>query len=358
IMTSSQTKSIANPDSSTLKHLLEISDRSHYDIHYNVYFSNHLSHALVALHKLGATNERLEEFRQFYIKQLDPPKPKSKIITQDNWHEYLGKLHSYAELGDYFDDELKRLGSKERLLEEYLPKLVDVMSGDATHGIINLGYAVHSPYEQSLTEALAYMVYSYVYLGHLEAHDESGVTDVIVHPYDGCNEFVQLLKYVNKDALTMQQGMEQKCLEEPYCQLPGTVAKRLFIIRDTQEYSLKLQQYARQIKTIDKVKDEQLMELAHALSVAVLLAYEGTIPEPDNFFMLHGVTSCWAFRQTLKYFTNPKQLRSALYSFVMTIVAVYLTQGIPEFILRDGSFPLFNIDNQSRQYCFMSRKEA
>ncbi|CAF1598947.1 unnamed protein product, partial [Didymodactylos carnosus] len=154
--------------------------------------------------------------------------------------------------------------SIERLLEEYLPKLVDGMSGDATHGIINLGYAVHSPYKQSLTEALAYMVYSYVYLGHLEAYDESGITDVVVHPYDGCNEFVQLLKYVNKDALTMQQEMEQKCLEEPYRQLPGTVGKRLFIIRDTQEYSLKLQQYVRQIKAIDRVKDEQLMELTHA----------------------------------------------------------------------------------------------
>jgi len=54
-----------------------------------------------------------------------------------------------------------------------------------------------------------------------------------------------------------------------------------------------------------------------------------TAPE-DDFFLLHGVTSAWAFARLLPYVRCAGDRRSALYNYVATLLGAYVSQGMPE----------------------------
>ncbi|CAF1612559.1 unnamed protein product [Didymodactylos carnosus] len=160
-----------NSNIDTLKVLIEKCGSSSFDIVYGKkFFFNHTLHGLIALHKLHASDERLQEFFDIYTKLLNPPvplNPDDPPLTETNWTDYLGKEKRFVELADYFERVKRELGDKKKLLQKYLPKLIDGISGEATHGIIHLGYALHSPDEKSLSDALAALTWSYRYLGHL-----------------------------------------------------------------------------------------------------------------------------------------------------------------------------------------------
>ncbi|CAF5119731.1 unnamed protein product [Rotaria sp. Silwood1] len=166
------TTSIANTNDETLREIIEATGRYRYHIKYEGFKINHMLHVLVAQHQFGASDNRLREITETLTEFFD------------------------KELDDRFN------GDKTALLVEYLSQLIDGMSGIATHGIIHLGYALRSPSKQSIADALALMVYSYKTLGHMNANKHQMIEDKEspVDPYFGCNELIQLLKFVQKDA--------------------------------------------------------------------------------------------------------------------------------------------------------------
>ncbi len=143
-----------------------LNDQS-YHIEFNVYLSNHVKHAVVALKGLGASSQRIKEYYDTYVKcttygyGLEPQRPSENIITQDNWQVYFGKHCSFTSYCQFFDQKEKELGM-ERLLGEYVPSLLPGCVGSLMHGTIHLGWALDSGNRWMIIEGLAYMAFSYV----------------------------------------------------------------------------------------------------------------------------------------------------------------------------------------------------
>ncbi len=143
-----------------------LNDQS-YHIEFNVYLSNHVKHAIVALKGLGASPQRIKEYYDTYVKcttygyGLEPPKPSEHTITQDNWKVYFGKHCSFTSYCQFFDQKEKELGM-ERLLGEYVPSLLPGCVGSLMHGTIHLGWALDSGNRWMIIEGLAYMAFSYL----------------------------------------------------------------------------------------------------------------------------------------------------------------------------------------------------
>jgi len=76
--------------------------------------------------------------------------------------DILSSIEYFVKLAEFFDYEcqIRFNDDKHSLLHEYLPQLIDEISGALTHGIIHLGFALKSPSSQSIGDALAYMVFS------------------------------------------------------------------------------------------------------------------------------------------------------------------------------------------------------
>ena len=55
------------------KFLLENSFRNKFYVEYDGFLSNHLAHAAIALHYLGATVTHLDGFAAAYVGKLEPP---------------------------------------------------------------------------------------------------------------------------------------------------------------------------------------------------------------------------------------------------------------------------------------------
>jgi len=97
--------------------------------------ANHLAMALVALDRLGASDERLREFAAFYERRLRA-KPESEIARSTK-----------------FAAELKEKG-REAFLRDAVAPLTPGLASEAFHGLIRTAYAVDSGDDVDLPDAL------------------------------------------------------------------------------------------------------------------------------------------------------------------------------------------------------------
>ena len=91
--------------------------------------ANHLPMVLVALHRMGASDERLEAYCQIYHRQngLVPVPEPIGAITRDNWREFLGQREREADYRTFFAGEVAHLGATPAALL-YLPELTPGMA--------------------------------------------------------------------------------------------------------------------------------------------------------------------------------------------------------------------------------------
>jgi hypothetical protein len=128
--------------------------------------ANHLPMVLVALHRMGASDERLEVYCQIYHKQngLVPVLEPIGAITRDNWREFLGQREREADYRAFFADEFARLGATPAALL-YLPELMPGMAASATHAFMRMAYATMTDSDEETGVSLAYWAATYLSLG-------------------------------------------------------------------------------------------------------------------------------------------------------------------------------------------------
>src|SRR6202789_2918587 len=104
--------------------------------------ANHLPMVLVALHRMGASDDRLEAYRQIYDKQNGLVAVPERIgaITRDNWRGFLGQREREGDFRPFFAGEVARLGAPPAA-HLYLPELVPGMAASATHAFMRMAYA-------------------------------------------------------------------------------------------------------------------------------------------------------------------------------------------------------------------------
>jgi questin oxidase-like protein len=128
--------------------------------------ANHLPMVLVALHRMGASDERLEAYCQIYHKQngLVPVPEPIGAIRRHNWREFLGQREREADYRTFFAGEVARLGATPAALH-YLPQLMPGLAASATHAFMRMAYATLTDSDEETGVALSYWAATYLPLG-------------------------------------------------------------------------------------------------------------------------------------------------------------------------------------------------
>jgi hypothetical protein len=128
--------------------------------------ANHLPMVLVALHRMGASDERLEDYCHFYHEQngLVPVPEPIGTITRDNWREFLGQREREGDYRTFFAGEVARLGATPAAIH-YLPQLMPGMAASATHAFMRMAYATMTDSDEETGVSLAYWAATYLALG-------------------------------------------------------------------------------------------------------------------------------------------------------------------------------------------------
>jgi hypothetical protein len=122
---------------------------------YQGQLTNHLPMALHALHQLGATPQRLQEFYDGYCQRLITLAPVSRAEAVGNWQSLRGHKDSFRALMATFTDLIEQRGVQQ-VLRESLPLLMPGVAAAAFHGVIRTAHAVESGHRGEIAAALAY----------------------------------------------------------------------------------------------------------------------------------------------------------------------------------------------------------
>lgn len=126
--------------------------------------SNHLPMALLALHRLGADEARLQAFAECYATRLPPASPPVAWPAGDAWTPRLGELAAEPAYRGLFMQWLA-LEDANDVLRQVLPRLMQGCGAVAFHGLIRTAHAVQSAHPQELVNALAYWACRWLDLG-------------------------------------------------------------------------------------------------------------------------------------------------------------------------------------------------
>jgi hypothetical protein len=131
-----------------------------------VCLANHLPMVLVALNRMGASDERLEAYCEIYRRQngLVPVAARIGDITRDNWREFWGHREREGDYRAFFAGEVARLGATPAALL-YLPQLMPGIAASATHAFMRMAYATMTDSDEETGVALAYWAATYLPLG-------------------------------------------------------------------------------------------------------------------------------------------------------------------------------------------------
>ncbi len=125
--------------------------------------ANHVPMILIALDRLGASPERLEEWYEQYREshKLPPVPPIIAPITREGWAETLGDRTREADYRAFFIGETRRLGI-DAVIRIYLPAMVSGLAGSATHPLMRLAYGVLKKDDLEVGTALGYWATCYL----------------------------------------------------------------------------------------------------------------------------------------------------------------------------------------------------
>jgi hypothetical protein len=125
--------------------------------------ANHVPMVLVALSRLGASDERLAKYLGIYrqVKGLVPIPPHVAPIDPARWTEAMGDRTREADYRDFFVAEVRRLGIQDAIAS-YLPTLIPGVGGSATHPLMRLAYGVLRTDPTEVGTALGYWATTYL----------------------------------------------------------------------------------------------------------------------------------------------------------------------------------------------------
>jgi|SRR5271166_593592 len=130
------------------------------------FLANHLPMVLVALHRMGANDERLMEYCRVYHKAngLVPiPEPVGEIGRSD-WKDFLGQREREGDYRRFFSGEVAQLGANQAAVS-YLPQLFPGFAASALHAFMRMAYATFTDSDEETGVALGYWAATYLPLG-------------------------------------------------------------------------------------------------------------------------------------------------------------------------------------------------
>ncbi|KAL6063408.1 hypothetical protein QOT17_011559 [Balamuthia mandrillaris] len=303
----------------TLSRLLAL-NRESYHIEYHGYLSNHMSHGLVALYKLGAPKARLEEFFEMYAQKLDPSIPSTSFVHQNNWRDCVGHKKYYTDFIEFFYDQIKQKGSN-AVINEYVPFLLKGLIGSAFHGLIQLGYALEAAddiddedaNDHNIAEGIAYIAYCFKSCGQVQLNAQTGQSSS-----RRSNPFM-LLTELQSDPM----------FDDLFSKEEASLGFQSRVRRITQEsYQQYLRKYDLELPAAltdeSETAEEELLQL-FSTTVLKVFASEGC----QQFFLLHLVTAMRALKRVVQQLKQHQDKLLAFLYFWRACVCAYIAVDRP-----------------------------
>ncbi len=291
---------------------------------------NHISHGIITLDRLGASEDITEDYISRYNHRLEGAQDRgaeewdAPLLQEDEAKALLGKRKSFYRLVKYYEQKLEECGSVDVLLKTEFPKLSAGIIAAALHGAIHLGYGIAGENKRVILEGLAYLHYTHDPIIYDEDREENGIerfgkgSIAAYDLFDHIRQDKKLLKII-EDGLASRTSGGRAAF--------GTKAR--FLMEAGNELLLYVNKIAvPALKEGDDVNNEELMiKLADWLVDQAIIVY--TFSENRNgFFLLHGVTGSWAMRQIIP-FLSPADAMIALRTLTATLIAAYVVCGAP-----------------------------
>jgi hypothetical protein len=323
---------------------LLLQNTSRFNIEYGGYLSNHLSHGLIALYKLGAPANRLRSFYDRYtthtrLEPAVPPDPHIQITERNIWDKksILGRSKYFTNLLQYFENEFfkrynnswkkeeentKSLSVISDLINDYYPKMSEGLCGAAFHALIQLGYGLEVMNEKTILEGLAYSIYAFKSLGKISDNPcvepllaSSSTSPVSMSTFDE-----QLLYCLN--VRVRCHPTVQKIINDEFERQERFQSRMAHLAKN---YVSLLQSFDLKIEGSDD--ENRLNEFLISLWLTAVKTYASS---NDQFFILHLVTGSRAFQQVFKHLRNAKDKKLALQYVWKAFVAAYICVDCPE----------------------------
>jgi hypothetical protein len=137
-----------------------------FSVEFPDFLANHSPMVLVAMHRLGATDQRLQAFFETYRDEhrLPPAPARVAPIRRESWDAALGDRARERDYIDFFKGEVARIGARAGITT-YLPRLIPGLAASATHCLMRLAYGVLRDDREEIATALGYWAATYLELG-------------------------------------------------------------------------------------------------------------------------------------------------------------------------------------------------
>jgi hypothetical protein len=123
---------------------------------------NHLPMVLIALSRMGASDERLTEyFRWWEDNRALPRRESSRQVEHGQWQQYIGDGSMFAALSDYFQQRILDSDSAE-VITAVFPAISRGVGAAAFHGLIRLAYGIEVDHPGEIAAGLATLCSRYV----------------------------------------------------------------------------------------------------------------------------------------------------------------------------------------------------
>ena len=121
--------------------------------------ANHLPMALLALSRLGASDQQLDKFYDYYFPKLVPiTEPTAELIhSREDVLAATGQTQQFPNLREYFLEQLNAQDI-DQVIQDYSRELTQRLKSGALHCLIRLAYAYELQDKQELASALAYWI--------------------------------------------------------------------------------------------------------------------------------------------------------------------------------------------------------
>ena len=319
---------MSTDDENALKVVETLLNDQSYHIEFNVYLTNHVKHAIVALNGLGASPQRMKEYYDTYAEctpygyGLEPSRLSEHTITQDNWQVYFGKHWSFTSYCQFFDQKEKELGM-ERLLREFVPSLLPGCVGSLTHGTIHLGWALDSGNRWMIIEGVAYMAFSYVscypektfHATRGPAADKSVLDSLLL-----------IADAWEADPVALRGWLEATLADEKYSASAGFHTELAVTGMQYKIAKVLAEGHPLIHSTPAWIADQDMATIWEQLCDAATLLY---MTKPGDFLLLHLITSVYAMEQIANWMPIDQQKRAIKCYWTAMLGVLFATGEFP-----------------------------
>ncbi len=304
-----------------------LNDQS-YHIEFNVFLTNHVKHAVIALEGLGASPQKIKDYYDSYAScttygyGLEPQRLSEQTITQDNWQAYFGKHCNFTSYCEFFDKQEKQLGMQ-RLLGEYVPSLLPGCVGSLMHGTIHLGWALDSGNRWMIIEGLAYMAFSYV-----SCQPEKTFPADPNPPSDksALDSLIRIAETWETDGEALRAWLKTILKAEKYSEAAGFHPELSVTGAQYQIAKVLAEGHPLIHATPAWIESQDMTTIWKQLYDALSLLY---LTQPGDFIILHLITSLYAMERITSQLPIDEQKRAIKCYWTATLGVLFSSGKIP-----------------------------